>query len=121
VTTHGTKAQGGRQAARPPARLADFVTGPSNRMAVAAIERVAVRPGEMSPLVIHGPSGVGKTHLLEAVCSRARELHPGLTVVSLSAEQFTTGFLQALHHSGLPGFRRQVPAGRVSSLEWQTP
>ena len=83
-----------------------FVVGPSNRMARAAVERAATRPGEMSPLVIHGPSGVGKTHLLEAAAARAREAHPGISVVSLSAEQFTTGFLQSLHGGGLPGFRR---------------
>jgi chromosomal replication initiator protein len=91
---------------RRPADRGEFVAGVSNRMACSAIERVAVRPGEMSPLVIHGPSGVGKTHLLEAVCARVRDLHRGITVVSLSAEQFTTGFLQALHGGGLPGFRR---------------
>jgi len=91
---------------RPPAQLEEFVVGPSNRMALAAVERVVARPGEMSPLVVHGPSGVGKTHLIEAACGRARQLHPGLAVVCLSAEQFTTGFLQGLHGGGLPGFRR---------------
>jgi chromosomal replication initiator protein len=101
-----------RQSAPPPAarrpvsRLADFVVGPSNRMAFAAAEMATQRPGEMSPLVIHGPSGVGKTHLLEGLCERVRELHPGVNAVCLSAEQFTTAFLQSLHASGLPGFRR---------------
>jgi chromosomal replication initiator protein len=51
-------------ARRPVASLEAFVAGPSNRMAFAAIEMAASRPGEMSPLVIHGPSGVGKSHLL---------------------------------------------------------
>jgi len=91
---------------RPFSDLADFVVGPSNRMAYGAVEIAAARPGEMSPLVIHGPTGVGKTHLLEGICGRARQSHPGINVVSLSAEQFTTGFLQALHGTGLPGFRR---------------
>ena len=86
--------------------LSEFVVGPSNRMAYGAIELAATRPGEMSPLVIHGPSGVGKTHLLEGICSRVRELHPTIVAVTLSAEQFTTGFLQALHGGGLPTFRR---------------
>jgi chromosomal replication initiator protein len=86
--------------------LAGFVVGPSNRMAHAAAELAASRPGEMSPLLVHGPSGVGKTHLLEGICGRFRELHPGATALFLSAEQFTTGFLQALHGGGLPGFRR---------------
>lgn len=87
-------------------RLDDFVVGPSNRMAFGAIEMAVARPGDVSPLVIHGPSGIGKTHLLEGACERLRELHPGATAVSLSAEQFTTAFLQALHGGGLPGFRR---------------
>jgi chromosomal replication initiator protein len=86
--------------------LAEFVVGPSNRLACGAVELVASRPGDVSPLVIHGPSGVGKTHLLDVVCERVRAAHPRAVIVSLSAEQFTNGFLQALHGSGLPGFRR---------------
>lgn len=91
---------------RAALRLEDFIVGPSNRMAFGAIEMAVTRPGEMSPLVVHGPSGVGKTHLLEGACERMRELHPAATAVWLSAEQFTTAFLQALHGGGLPGFRR---------------
>jgi chromosomal replication initiator protein len=93
-------------ARRPALRLDDFVVGPSNRMAYGAIEMAVARPGEMSPLVVHGPSGVGKTHLLEGACERIRQLHPAATAVCLSAEQFTTAFLQSLHGGGLPGFRR---------------
>lgn len=92
-------------ARRQPA-LDTFVVGASNRMAFGAIELAADRPGEMSPLFLHGPSGVGKTHLLESFCDAARARHAGIATVFLSAEQFTTGFLQALHGSGLPGFRR---------------
>lgn len=98
------------QAAAPSARssrqVVEFVVGPSNRMAFGAAEMALSRPGEITPLVIHGPSGVGKSHLLEAVCDRARAMYPNCNVVSLSAEQFTTAFLQALHGGGLPGFRR---------------
>jgi len=101
VSTAGSAA-----AKRPIAGLEGFVVGPSNRMAFAALELAATRPGEMSPLLIHGVSGVGKTHLLEGICGRFRGLRPGATCLFLSAEQFTTGFLQALHSGGLPGFRR---------------
>lgn len=95
---------GGRR--RPLATLESFVTGPSNRMARAAADMVVSRPGEISPLVIHGPSGTGKTHLLEGIVALLRQKQPGLGVMLVPAEQFTTGFLQALHGGGLPGFRR---------------
>lgn len=97
--------------------LADFVIGPSNRMAFAAVELAASRPGEMSPLVVHGPSGVGKTHLLEGLCGRVRELRPSAGAIFLAAEQFTTGFLQALHGSGLPGFRRTCRAAEILVID----
>ena len=97
---------GGMATRRQSPSLDAFVVGPSNRMASAAVEMAAARPGEMSPLVIHGPSGVGKSHLLEGICGRFRDLHPGAMTLFLSAEQFTTSFLQSLHGTGLPGFRR---------------
>ena len=91
---------------RPAVRLDDFSVGSSNRMAYAAVELAANRLGEMSPVLVHGPSGVGKSHLLAGICHHARQSRPGLAVAMFSAEQFTTNFLQALHGSGLPGFRR---------------
>ena len=91
---------------RPAVRLDEFSVGPSNRMAYAAVELAANRLGEMSPVLVHGPSGVGKSHLLAGICHHARQSRPGLAVAMFSAEQFTTNFLQALHGSGLPGFRR---------------
>lgn len=97
--------------------LADFVVGPSNKMALAAVEMAAARPGEMSPLVVHGPGGVGKTHLLEGLCERVRELRPGTQAVFLAAEQFTTGFLQALHGTGLPGFRRTCRSAELLVID----
>lgn len=101
-------------------RLADlesFVTGPSNQLARAAADSVLRRPGELSPLLIHGPTAVGKTHLLEGVWTALRKRHRRLTVIYLSAEQFTTGFLQALRGSGLPSFRRKYRGVDVLILD----
>jgi len=88
------------------ADLASFVVGPTNRLAHAAAESVAWQPGNTTPLVIHGPTSVGKTHLLEGIFTAARRAHARIQAVYLSAEQFTTLFLGALHGSGLPSFRR---------------
>lgn len=94
---------------RPSLTLEQYVVGLGNRMAHAAAALAAEQPGAMSPLVIHGPSGVGKTHLLEGACRRMRERNPRSSTVMLSAEQFTTTFLESLHgRRGLPGFRRSL-------------
>lgn len=87
--------------------LASFVTGRSNRLARTAAEMVLERPGEFSPLLIYGPTSVGKTHLLQAIWGAARRARPPSAAVYLSAEQFTAGFLEALRGSGLPSFRQK--------------
>lgn len=92
---------------RPFAKFESFVVGPSNRLAYASAEMAAERLGELSPLVIWGPTGVGKTHLLESIWSAARKADRQKTIVYLSAEQFVSDFLQALRGTGLPNFRRR--------------
>lgn len=89
------------------ATLESFVVGQSNHLAWAAAKSTANRLGQSSPLVIHGPTSVGKTHLLEGIYSDVRRLRSGAQAVYLSAEQFTTYFLEALHGGGLPVFRRK--------------
>ena len=54
-----------------------------------------------------GPTGVGKTHLLEGIWTAAKRRHPRLHSVYLTAEQFTSYFLEALHTSGVPNFRNK--------------
>jgi len=92
---------------RRPADLDSFVTGRSNRLARAAAELAIDKPGEISPLVVHGPTSVGKTHLLQAIWRAARAARPGSPSVYLSAEQFTAGFVEAVRGSGLPSFRQK--------------
>ena len=111
-----------KPAAAPPARrkfalLSSFVTGTSNRLAVVSAEMVARSPGQISPLVIHGPTGVGKTHLLEGIWTTVRKKPGGPTVLYLSAEQFTSQFLEALRGSGLPSFRRKYRGVEVLLLD----
>jgi len=97
-------ASGGR---RRFSRLSGLVEGDSNRLALSTAKNVAEHPGSFTPLVIHGPSGVGKTHLLEGIWCAAREQTRGLHVVYLTSEQFTTLFLGALRGNGLPAFRQK--------------
>ncbi len=89
------------------ASLESFVVGSSNCVAHKAAQMAIEQPGTYSPLVIHGPTGTGKTHLLEGICSAYRQSHPRARTVYLSAEQFTSQFLEALRGSGMPIFRRK--------------
>ncbi|MEX1039423.1 MAG: DnaA/Hda family protein [Pirellulaceae bacterium] len=89
------------------ASLRDFVVGPCNSMARTAASMVMNQPGQVSPLFICGPAGSGKTHLLEGIYSEAQRGEAFGRVVYLSAEQFTTFFLEALSSSGVASFRRK--------------
>lgn len=91
---------------RPLRRLEDFVAGPGNRLALAAAaELVHAGGSSFNPLVIQGGTGLGKTHLLEGIAAAFRARNPGRRVVSITAEAFTNGFLDAMRHGTLTAFR----------------
>jgi chromosomal replication initiator protein len=88
------------------ARLEMFVVSEVNRFAHAAVQKCVSQPGHVSPLYLHGPTGCGKTHLLEGMWSALRKA--GKHCVYLAAEQFTTQFLESLRGQGLPSFRHKI-------------
>jgi chromosomal replication initiator protein len=92
---------------RPLATLDEFVPGPCNCVALTAAQRTLQRLGRLSPLFVYGPTGTGKTHLLEGMTQAARQLRSVKRAVLMSSEQFTSYFLEALRGSGLPSFRRK--------------
>jgi chromosomal replication initiator protein len=92
------------------ATLAAFVVGAGNRLAHASAQMVAERPGSLTPLLVYGPHGSGKTHLLEGIWSAARSQSHGLNCIYLSAEQFTTFYVGAARGGGMPSFRRKYRA-----------
>jgi chromosomal replication initiator protein len=91
----------------PLACLETFVVGNANCVAHKTAQITAQQPGTYSPLLIHGATGTGKTHLLEGIVAGFRRLHPRAATVYLTAEQFTSSFLVALRGTGLPSFRRK--------------
>jgi chromosomal replication initiator protein len=82
------------------------VIGEGNRLAHAAALAVAEAPSEAyNPLFLHGPPGLGKTHLLVAIANYLRAHAPGLGVRYTTAEQFTNEFVTALRCSGAESFK----------------
>ncbi len=100
-----------RRAAEPHRhwrRLSDFVVGACNRVAHASALNVVEEPGQgANPLVLHGPVGTGKTHLLEGIYAGLRKRHGDWTVRYVTAEAFTNQFLQAMHAGNLGAFRKR--------------
>jgi chromosomal replication initiator protein len=89
-------------------RLSDFVVGPCNRVAHASALSVVEAPGEAAnPLVLFGPVGTGKTHLLEGIYAGMRRARPDWVVRYVTSEDFTNRFVQAMRLDKLGGFRKQ--------------
>jgi chromosomal replication initiator protein len=85
-----------------------FVIGEGNRLAHAAALAVAEAPSEAyNPLFLHGPPGLGKTHLLVAIANYLADHAPSLNVRYTTAERFTGDFVAALRSSGAEEFKRR--------------
>jgi len=83
-----------------------FVIGPGNRLAHGAALAVAEAPSEAyNPLFLHGPPGLGKTHLLAAIANYLHDNAPGLSVRYTTAESFTNEFVGALKSTGADAFK----------------
>jgi len=86
----------------------NFVVGPSNRLAHASCVAVSQSPGNTyNPLFIYGNSGLGKTHLLHAVCFEAQRKSNGAVIQYLSCEDFVNRFIRAIEEGNLSGFQSQ--------------
>ena len=85
-----------------------FVIGASNRFAHAAAVAVAEAPAKAyNPLFIYGESGLGKTHLLHAIGTYAKELYGGVRVRYVSSEEFTNDFINSIRDDKASVFQRR--------------
>lgn len=86
----------------------NFIMGSCNRFAHAASMAVADNPHLVyNPLVIYGPSGVGKTHLLLAIRNRVKEKYPEKKIEYVRCEEFTNNLIEAIHHGTADLFRNR--------------
>ena len=91
----------------PKYTFESFVSGSSNRFAHAAATAVAEAPGNsFNPLMIYGPSGLGKTHLLHAIGHYVRSYYDRLRVRYVSTEELTNDFINAIAENRTAAFRR---------------
>lgn len=87
----------------------NFVVGPANRHAYAYSVAVAESPAKTyNPLLIYGGVGLGKTHLMQAICHLVKNKNPGsLKICYIPSERFTNELIDAIQHHSTAAFRQK--------------
>jgi len=84
----------------------NFVVGPNNQLAHAAATSVSNSPAtQFNPLFIYGETGLGKTHLLQAIAHSILKTKPYLKILYVTSEQFINEFIQAIRKNTLSSFK----------------
>src|SRR5712692_2497345 len=85
-----------------------FVIGKSNELAAAAAHAVAEAPGKTyNPLFIYGATGLGKTHLMQAIAHTVLQKNPETRLQYFGAEQFINDVIESIHARTMSEFRRR--------------
>jgi len=85
-----------------------FVIGKSNELAAAAAHAVAQAPGKVyNPLFIYGDTGIGKTHLMQAIAHDILTRNSEIRITFVGTEQFTNELIGSIQNHTTPIFRRQ--------------
>jgi chromosomal replication initiator protein len=110
----------------------EFVEGPTNKMAFETCKTVVEQLGDSrhNPLFLYGATGLGKTHLMQAVGHAVLDKNPSARVMYMTSEQFVSGFVTALQQQRIDKFKKdcrtldlllvddiQFLAGKSASLE----
>jgi chromosomal replication initiator protein len=102
----------------PDYTFESFVVGPGNRLAHAAAQAVAAKPGRAyNPYFIHGGVGLGKTHLLHAVCQSLLRTQPNLRLCYISCNAFMDLFHEAVRAGRMNDFRNRFRTADVLVID----
>lgn len=95
----------------------NFIVGPSNKFAYTAAKAIAADPGgqiskgnslsSYNPLFIHGNSGLGKTHILNAISYEIKRNYPEMKIVYVTCEEFLNEFMNCLYNKKTDEFREK--------------
>ncbi len=96
-----------------------FVTGPNNEYATAVARSVAESPATAyNPVFMYASTGLGKTHLIQAIAHAALELHPDLQIRYVTCEQFTDDFISGVSDkSRVEGFKTKYRSNDILLID----
>ena len=90
----------------PDYSFENFICGPNNQLAYAAAVAVANQPGTAyNPMFIHGGVGLGKTHLLQAICQKILRNKPDARILYVSCDTFFNQFIDCVQNGQMNEFR----------------
>lgn len=97
----------------------EFVRGPSNSFAIAAAQGVVKNPGKSSfnPLFIYGGTGLGKTHLMQAIGNELRKINPSLAICYLTAEEYLNEYVNYMKDNNIQAFRNKYRSVDILLLD----
>ena len=106
------------QGLAPQNTFESFVVGSSSQLAYAASVAVANSPGRAyNPLFLYGNTGLGKTHLMQAVGHHVLQHNPNAKVIYITTERFTNDFIYAIQENQLPKFRKKYRGADVLLID----
>lgn len=102
----------------PEYTFENFIVGDSNRHAHAACLAVAQNPsGAYNPLFLHGPTGLGKTHLLYAIQNEITRRHPERTTIYIRSEDFTIELVENIKRNTMTEFKNKYRSVDVLMID----
>ena len=95
-----------------------FIVSPYNRFAYTAAQAALERCGVLyNPLYFYGSTGVGKTHLLQAICNAAKQINPKLNVFYISSETFIEQYIDAVKQDKVAEFRKKFQEYQMIAID----
>ena len=91
----------------PDYNFANFVVGPSNNLAYTAAKQASSLTPTYNPLLIYGTTGVGKTHLLQAIGNQMLATFEDAKIIYSSSEKFTNEYIESLGNKTQAQFRNK--------------
>ena len=90
----------------PDFTFEEFVIAPYNRFAYTAAQAIIEKFGTLyNPFYVYGPTGVGKTHLLQAIGNKIKRINPSLNVHYINSETFMEDYISAIKKDRVREFR----------------
>jgi chromosomal replication initiator protein len=108
---------GSPQQGRSAAAVAEFVAGPENALVRSVVQLMLRDESDSSPLLIFGPSGVGKTHLALGSAALWQQTHPARTLLITDGGGFAREFALARDAKGLADFQRRFARARLLVID----